>query len=269
MGFGSSEYSRPPRHAGRRQLRPAPGLRGDRRLQSLPARRDRRTAAHQLRRAAPARRSELEPTRAHLRCGEAALAERRNSQSDLFAARPVQFKDEVFNDSDAADNVFGLYTTNQFVPWQETDLYWIYRDKGDAQPDLDPTNTNDPRGSWNGPAQRIHTVGTRWKSKPGALLGWDYLLEAAYQWGEVWASDRQLAGVRSSAPRPSPRRPATPLRRPRGNRASASNTTSPPATKIPRTASRSRSRISSLATMCSTDTSTPSAGATCTTCARS
>jgi hypothetical protein len=119
--------------------------------------------------------------------------------ADLFAARPVQFKDEVFNDSDAADNVFGLYTTNRFVPWQETDLYWIYRDKGDAQPDLDPTNRVDPRGAWNGPAQRIHTVGTRWKSKPGALRGWDYLLEAAIQWGDVWESDRSAAALEHRA----------------------------------------------------------------------
>lgn len=115
--------------------------------------------------------------------------------ADLFAARPVQSKDEVFNDSDAADNLFALYTTNSFVPWQETDWYWIYRDKGDDQPDLGPTNRIDPRGAWNGPAQRIHTLGTRWKSKPGALHGWDYLLEAAYQWGEVWEGDRSSPGL--------------------------------------------------------------------------
>lgn len=110
--------------------------------------------------------------------------------AEAFAMRPVQIKEEVINDSDAADNVFGLYTSNALLPWQETDLYWIYRDKGDAQPDLDPTNRADPRGTWNGPAVRIHTVGTRWKSKPAELRGWDYLVEAAAQWGETWERDR-------------------------------------------------------------------------------
>jgi hypothetical protein len=111
--------------------------------------------------------------------------------AEAFAMRPVQIKEEVFNDSDAADNVFGIYTSNAYVPWQDTDLYWIYRDKGDEQPDLDPTQKLDPRGSWNGPAQRIHTVGTRWKSKPKELDGWDYTFETAYQWGEVWATNRE------------------------------------------------------------------------------
>lgn len=113
--------------------------------------------------------------------------------AEAFAIRPVQIKEEVINDSDAADNLVGIYTSNRFVPWQETDLYWIYRDKGDEQPDLDPTNRLHPRGGWNGPAQRIHTVGTRWKSQPGKLGGWDYTLETAYQWGELWATNRRTA----------------------------------------------------------------------------
>ncbi len=110
--------------------------------------------------------------------------------AEAFALRAVQIKDEVFNDSDAADNLFGLYTSNTLVPWQDLDLYWIYRDKGDEQPDLDPTTTIDPDGTWNGPAQRIHTVGTRWKSKPAALQGWDYTVEVAYQWGTLWQTNR-------------------------------------------------------------------------------
>lgn len=113
--------------------------------------------------------------------------------AEAFAMRPVQIKEEVINDSDAADNVFGLYTSNEYIPWQDTEVYWIYRDKGDEQPDLDPTDTLDPRGTWNGPAQRIHTLGTRWASKKKALNGWDYWAEAALQWGSVWRTNRESA----------------------------------------------------------------------------
>jgi hypothetical protein len=50
----------------------------------------------------------------------------------------------------------------------------------------DPTNSFDPDGSWNGPAQRIATIGTRWKSKKDALGPWIMTVELAYQWGDVW-----------------------------------------------------------------------------------
>lgn len=116
---------------------------------------------------------------------------------DLFAARPVQVKEEVFNNSDSADNFFGAYYSTDALGPQTTDLYILHRDKSDAQPDLDPTNKLDARGAWNGPAQRITTLGTRWKSKP--LHGWDYTLEAAYQFGDVWAADRTTPALDHSA----------------------------------------------------------------------
>ena len=109
---------------------------------------------------------------------------------DAFAARPVQIRENVINDSDAADNFFGLYASTEAVPFQTTDLYVFYRDKSDEQPDLDPTNRFDPNGAWNGPAQRIATIGTRWKSKKDALGPWDYTVELAYQWGDVWEASR-------------------------------------------------------------------------------
>lgn len=109
---------------------------------------------------------------------------------EAFAARPVQIKEEVFNDSDAADNLFGLYAGTEALGFQTMELYFFYRDKGDAQPDLDPANQLDPRGTWNGPAQRIATIGTRWQSQKGGLNGWDYTVEAAFQWGDVWTLDR-------------------------------------------------------------------------------
>jgi hypothetical protein len=114
---------------------------------------------------------------------------------EAFAARPVQIKEEVFNDSDAADNLFGIYASTEALGFQTTDFYFFYRDKSDHQPDLDPANKLDPRGSWNGPAQRIATLGTRWQSQKGGLHGWDYGIEAAFQWGNVWLSDRSASGL--------------------------------------------------------------------------
>lgn len=109
---------------------------------------------------------------------------------DLFAARPVQIKEEVINDSDSADNFFGIYATLDVLPFQMTELYVLHRDKEDLQPDLDPINKSDPRGAATGPVQRITTIGTRWASKKGAFGDWDYGLEAAYQFGDYWAGAR-------------------------------------------------------------------------------
>jgi hypothetical protein len=102
----------------------------------------------------------------------------------------VQIEEEVFNESDSADNFFGLYAGLEFLPFQTTDFYLLHRDKGDHQPDLDPTNRIDPRGGWSGPAQRLTTIGTRWKSRNGAVTPWDYSAEFAYQFGDLWISDR-------------------------------------------------------------------------------
>lgn len=118
---------------------------------------------------------------------------------DLFAARPVQIREDVFNDSDSADNFFGIYGSTEALGFQSTELYVLYRDKKDNQPDSDPTNRFDPNGSWNGPAQRITTVGTRWKSKDGALGPWDYNVELAYQWGDVWTGDRSTPSLEHHA----------------------------------------------------------------------
>ena len=109
---------------------------------------------------------------------------------DLWAARPVQIKEEVINDSDSADNFLGLFASLGLLPFQTTDLYLLYRDKADNQPDLDPTNKPDPRGTWTGPAQRTTTVGTRWISRKDALQGWDYTGEFAFQFGDLWTGDR-------------------------------------------------------------------------------
>lgn len=111
---------------------------------------------------------------------------------DAFAARVVQIEKEIFDPNDSADNFYGLYASTDLLSFQTTDLYFLYRDKEDNQPDLAPTNTIDPRGNWNGPAQRVNAIGTRWKSAKG-LHGWDYNVEAVYEFGRTWTGDRTTA----------------------------------------------------------------------------
>jgi hypothetical protein len=107
-----------------------------------------------------------------------------------FAMRPVQIKRHEFDDSDSADNFGGVYFSTDFIGKQATDLYFFYRDKDDNQPDLDPTNKIDPQGTWNGPAARFATIGARVKSKPDGPNGWDYTAEAAYEFGDLFLTDR-------------------------------------------------------------------------------
>lgn len=106
-----------------------------------------------------------------------------------FAMRPVQIKRHEFNDSDSADNFFGVYASTTAIPWQTTDFYVFYRNKTDEQPDLDPTNKINPQGTWNGPAARFVAVGTRIASSPDKLKGWDYNLEAVYENGDVYRTN--------------------------------------------------------------------------------
>ena len=108
---------------------------------------------------------------------------------DAFASRPVQIKEHVFDDSDSADHLYGIYGSTDALRFQTTDLYFLYRDKEDNQPDLSPANKLDPRGTASGPAQRVGAIGTRWRSVK-QLPGWDYNVEAVYEFGKVWTGDR-------------------------------------------------------------------------------
>jgi len=114
---------------------------------------------------------------------------------DAFAARVVQIRQGQINDGDAADHFFGLYGATDLLRWQTTELYLLYRDKADQQPDLDPTNRLDPEGGWTGPAQRTFTLGTRWQSRPGPTGPWDYQVELVFQWGDTWAADRSTPAL--------------------------------------------------------------------------
>jgi hypothetical protein len=108
--------------------------------------------------------------------------------AEAFAMRPVQIKRGEFDDSDSADNFFGIYASTTALKFQTTDFYVFYRDKEDNQPDLDPTNTINPTGSWNGPAAKFVTIGGRVASTPDKLKRWDYNGEAVYENGDLYKS---------------------------------------------------------------------------------
>ncbi len=108
---------------------------------------------------------------------------------DVFVARPVQIKRGAFDDSDPRDNLSGAYFATTHLPKQITELYFFHRDKTGNQPNLSPGNTTDPRGAGNGPAAKFSVLGTRIKSNPGELYGWDYETEMAYEFGNLWVSD--------------------------------------------------------------------------------
>ena len=116
-----------------------------------------------------------------------------------FFMRPVQIERGQFNESDSADNFGGAYFSTDWLSFQASDLYVFYRDKRDNQPDLSPTNTIDPQGSWNGPAARFVTIGARFKSTPKELGPWDYSGEFVYENGDLWQTDRNSKRFNLSA----------------------------------------------------------------------
>ena len=95
---------------------------------------------------------------------------------DLFKANVVlnnvqSSRDQSFDDSTYwGDDLIGLYAQTTLLSFQITEGYVLYRDKDSAE--------------FDGPARRIWTLGTRWKSTP-KLAPWDYYLEVASQVGEV------------------------------------------------------------------------------------
>ena len=91
--------------------------------------------------------------------------------ADLFGGRVVIPRDHHFNVVDDYDWFSGLYSsTKALIPWQETQLYFLARNSGVGA-------AATPRD--------IYTVGLRFKSLPKKLLGWDYALEIAKQYGNI------------------------------------------------------------------------------------
>ena len=100
---------------------------------------------------------------------------------DAFVSRIVLPDHHNFNVVNDYDFLSGLYaSTKSLVPKTETQLYLLARNTStkSAEPVIGsilPTPS----------ARDIYTLGTRWKSLPGQLGGWDYGLELAGQLGSI------------------------------------------------------------------------------------
>lgn len=114
----------------------------------------------------------------------------KNLWVDAFTSRVVVPRDNHFNVSNEYDTFSGLYgSTSTLIPWQETQLYFLARNTENGSPNLQ-TGALTPLP---GPRD-IYTVGFRLKSLPGRLKGWDYTVEADYQFG-------RFATVTGTAPK--------------------------------------------------------------------
>ena len=115
---------------------------------------------------------------------------------DMFAAHVVTIQgrnqgdknDMIFDRSDPHDLFAGIYVQNSgMIKNQNTHLYLLYRDKSQNGPFYRP-NTLTTGTSGVAPydiPEKIWTLGFRAQSISIApLAGFDYLVEAAYQWGK-------------------------------------------------------------------------------------
>jgi hypothetical protein len=101
---------------------------------------------------------------------------------DAFAGRLVLAQNGGFNNANHSDWFSGLYaSTRRLASWQETDLFFLASNVGGRSP---AEGGQKPRD--------VYTVGTRWKSLPSKLRGWDYSFEAAGQFGSIPQNGRRL-----------------------------------------------------------------------------
>jgi len=99
---------------------------------------------------------------------------------DAFAGRVVLPYDGRFNVVNDYDWFSGLYASSRkLAPWQETQLFFLSRNVSAGSRSVFAPGVSVP-----GPRD-IYSMGTRWKSLPGQLGGWDYGLEAIAQFGSV------------------------------------------------------------------------------------
>lgn len=105
---------------------------------------------------------------------------------DAFISQPVLPDLHGFDTSDSHDKFTGLYgSTRTLIPFQESQVYFLARNT-DPHPAYEAAEkpVQYPLAS----PRDIYTIGTRIKSLPGKLDGWDYAIEAAYQFGRFEAS---------------------------------------------------------------------------------
>ena len=107
-----------------------------------------------------------------------------NTWMDAFVGHVVIPKDNNFDFPNDYDTISGLYgSTRELVPWQETQVYFLARNVAHNSPNLETGALVPP------PSPRdIYNPGVRVKSIPGKLAGFDYGIEADYQFGDYAAT---------------------------------------------------------------------------------
>ncbi len=115
---------------------------------------------------------------------------------DAFTGHVVIPRDNHFDTPNDYDTFSGIYaSTKDLVPWQETQVYFLARNVAHNSPNLE-TGALVPLPS----PRDIYTPGIRVKSIPGKLDGFDYGLEADYQFGD-YATAAGTAPNATSGPR--------------------------------------------------------------------
>jgi Alginate export len=98
---------------------------------------------------------------------------------DAFTSHVIIPRDNDFNFDNNYDTFSGVYaSTDRLIPWQESQLYFLARNTGNGSPNYS-TGALVPLPS----PRDIYTPGLRVKSLPGKLDGFDYGIEADYQFG--------------------------------------------------------------------------------------
>ncbi len=105
--------------------------------------------------------------------------------ADFFTGRVVIPEDGRFNVDNDYDWFSGMYATSTAIPKHLLDVYFFSRN---SSPDAVAA---EPSPQFPQPSARdIYTIGFRFKSKPGDLGPWDYLIDSAFQTGNY--QDRRL-----------------------------------------------------------------------------
>jgi hypothetical protein len=111
---------------------------------------------------------------------------------DAFSGRVILPRDHHFNVPNDYDWFSGVYGGSRtLAPWQESEFYFLMHNVAPGSPTA--------VGTVGGAAARdIYTFGSRVKSLPGRLKGWDYTGELAVQFGSIssaagWLEHHALA----------------------------------------------------------------------------
>jgi hypothetical protein len=104
---------------------------------------------------------------------------------DAFASYPVPHQSQDFDVPETHDLFMGIYATTALVPDVTSDYYFFWRSKSKLDPITSFTYVGNQSEGDPTPDGDYATIGTRWKSKPGAFSGFDFGYEGALQVGTI------------------------------------------------------------------------------------